>query len=154
MNIGTSTKLTTVPINNLTDQLKRDEGLRLTAYEDSRGILTIGYGHNMIAHPADASLTCTLEQAECWLTEDIQMAQLNMFEFLYFEIDEVREGVLTNMCFNMGMGNLIKFKNFLKAVAQEDYTLAAGEMLNSKWALQVGARATRLAKQMEIGEWQ
>ncbi len=72
-------------------------------------------------------------------------------------MDEVRQRVIANMCFNMGIGNastgkgLLGFKNTLAAMQRGSYSMAAAGMLNSKWATQVGARATRLARAMETG---
>ncbi len=47
--------------------IRMAEGLRLTAYLDSGGIATIGYGHTTGVKLGD---TCSVEQAEAWLTQD------------------------------------------------------------------------------------
>ena len=52
--------------------------------------------------------------------------------------------VLANMCFNLGITRLLKFKNFLAAMENNDWDKAAVEMLDSRWAIQVGPRAIRL----------
>jgi lysozyme len=66
-------------------------------------------------------------------------------------LDDVRQRVLANMCFNMGIGKLLGFKNFLVAVQAKDWTKAVAEMKNSAWFKQVGQRAVRLASMMESG---
>lgn len=43
------------------------EGLKLSAYPDSGGVPTIGFGHTKGVKLGD---TCTAEQAEAWLAED------------------------------------------------------------------------------------
>ncbi len=60
---------------------------------------------------------------------------------------ETRERALVNMAFNLG-GRLAGFKKFLKAVNARDWPTAAVEMMDSKWATQVGDRATRLRDQI------
>ena len=49
------------------------------------------------------------------------------------------------MCFNLGLGKLKGFKKFLRAMSTQVWNVAAEEMLDSKWANQVGERASRLA---------
>ena len=58
---------------------------------------------------------------------------------------------MINMCFNLGLSRLLNFKNFLEAVESKDYVKAGVEMLDSKWATQVGPRATRLKNMMIEG---
>ena len=54
--------------------------------------------------------------------------------------------VLCDMCFNMGIKGLLKFKLFLEAIEDVDYQTAAEELLNSKYATQVPNRAKRNAQ--------
>jgi len=65
--------------------------------------------------------------------------------------DQVRFDTLTNMCFNLGAPRLSGFKKMWEAIEAGDYSTAAEEMLDSKWARQVGPRADRLAQKMETG---
>jgi lysozyme len=67
-------------------------------------------------------------------------------------LDEVRRDVLIDMCFNLGIGRLLGFRNMLDACRRESWLEAANEMMNSKWARQVGNRAQELAEMMETGE--
>lgn len=62
--------------------------------------------------------------------------------------------VLLNMRFNLGLGGLMRFKNFLRHVQQGSWSKARLHMLESRWASQVGRRAVELAAQMESGLWQ
>jgi lysozyme len=55
------------------------------------------------------------------------------------------------MSFNMGLPTLSKFTRTLQAIKNGRYSDAADEMLDSKWARQVGKRAERLSKQMRTG---
>jgi len=58
------------------------------------------------------------------------------------------------MAFNLGTKGLMKFKNTLALIQAGKFDDAAHAMLASKWASQVGIRATRLARQMQTGEEQ
>jgi lysozyme len=72
---------------------------------------------------------------------------------LMCSIDSVRADVLVNMAFNMGVNGLLKFKKMIAAIDDRNYDEAAIEMLNSRWAVQVGKRANELSKQMRTGEY-
>ena len=69
------------------------------------------------------------------------------------KLNEVRQFVLVDMCFNMGLAKLTTFKKMLHALKQQDYQAAAREMLDSRWAGQVGHRAQELASMMKTGEY-
>ncbi|MBO4674623.1 MAG: glycoside hydrolase family protein, partial [Elusimicrobiaceae bacterium] len=127
---------------------RRYEGLNVYPYRCPAGCLTIGYGHNL-------ENGISQQTAEFMLQEDLQQAcRLLRKQFVWWEnLDEVRQFVLTDMCFNMGISKLRTFKKFLAAVARNDYLLAAREMLESKWACQVGYRARELAEMMKTGEY-
>lgn len=137
--------------NKEREELKLDEGLRLEAYKDTEGIWTAGYGHAYVS--PDAKIT--LEQAGEWLDDDFDKAY-ELAERLcdaFPGLDGPRKGVLVNMAFNLG-NRLSQFKNFLAAVNAGEYRIAAEEMLDSKWAKQVGKRANRLAYRMATGLYQ
>ena len=127
---------------------KKYEGLNLYPYTCPTGHLTIGYGHNL-------ENGITLEVAEALLQSDMAQAQLEVGKSLPWsnQLDEVRQYVLVDMCFNMGLKRLLTFKKMLAAVKAGYYERAAYEMLNSRWAGQVGRRATELAKMMKTGEY-
>ena len=57
-----------------------------------------------------------------------------------------------DMLFNLGLSRLSGFKRMFRALRKGDYDTASKEMLDSKWARQVGPRAKRLAKMMKTGE--
>jgi lysozyme len=130
-------------------QLRRDEGVRQFPYTDTVGKLTIGVGRNL----TDVGLSDA--EVDLLLQDDIDSVTGQLDSRLpYFQaIDPVRQGVLVNMAFNMGFAGLEGFEMMLQAFAQGRWEDAAREMLNSKWAGQVGARAERLAEQVRTGEW-
>jgi lysozyme len=128
--------------------LKVHEGLRLKAYEDSTGNLTIGFGHNL-----ENGISKTV--AEFILSEDIAAADAALRARFPWtdDLDEVRRAVLVDQVFNMGIGGLATFKATLDLIHTGDYEGAAKRMLKSLWARQVGPRAIRLSEMMRSGEW-
>lgn len=133
---------------DIIEQLKRDEGVRLRPYRDTVGKLTIGVGRNL----DDKGIS--LEESEALLDHDIAET-VNALAARGYPSEPLspRYWVLVNMAFNMGVPGLMEFRHMLKAYREGDYATAAKEMLNSVWATQVGDRATRLSRQIEIGEW-
>ena len=133
----------------LIDDLKRDEGCRLTAYKDTVGVWTVGYGH---AHVAPGTVW-TQAQADSALDADIAIAVHDLdFRLPWWrKLDDVRQDVLAEMAFNLGVEGLLGFHNTLALVEAGNYAAASGGLLASRWAKQVGARATRLAAMMKSG---
>jgi lysozyme len=66
-------------------------------------------------------------------------------------LNEARARVIVEMIFNMGYPKVLQFKKMWEAIKQNDFKVAAAEMLNSRWATQVKGRAEVLAKIMEEG---
>ena len=134
-------------INALKDQLIRDEGLQLKPYLDTAGKWTIGAGRNLTDNGISSS------EADAMLTNDILSHMRDMDQAIpwWAVLSQSRQLVMASMCFNMGITRLLTFKKFLAAAQAGNYKQAAVEMLNSKWAVQVGDRAKRLAALMESG---
>ena len=132
------------------EQLRRDEGTRLKIYQDSVGKWTIGTGRNL------SDVGISQDEADYLLKNDIEKATEQLAQNIPWtsQLDDARHGVLVNMTFNMGIHGLMGFKNTLAMIQAGNYSSAAENMLQSKWALQVGARAARLALQLETGQWQ
>lgn len=134
---------------DIATQLRRDEGVRQFPYVDTVGKTTIGVGRNL----TDVGLSGV--EIDFLLQNDIDKVTTQLQSRLpYFDaLDPMRQAVLQNMCFNLGFAGLEGFPKMLAAFAQGDWDTAADEMLNSLWATQVGARATRLAQQTRTGQW-
>ncbi|QGJ84338.1 lysozyme [Pseudoalteromonas phage XCL1123] len=133
----------------LAEQLKKHEGLRLKPYTDTVGKLTLGIGRNL----EDKGIT--EQEALFMLNSDVDYfydklrSRINWF----WAINDARQNALVNMAFNLGIGGLLTFKKTLALIGEAKYELAAKEMLNSKWAKQVGYRAEELAEQMRTGDF-
>ena len=67
------------------------------------------------------------------------------------DLDAVRQLVLVDMAFNMGVPRLCKFKKMWNAVHEKKFDIAAKEMLDSRWATQVKSRSVKLANAMHNG---
>jgi lysozyme len=126
---------------SLKDRIKRHEGCRTEPYKDSEGILTVGYGRNLRDVPFSMS------EIDLMFENDFARAKQGAETFVaYQELNEIRRGVLIEMVFQMGIHGVSKFKRFLAACVAHDWTRAADEMLDSKWAKQTPERARELAR--------
>lgn len=128
-------------------ELKRDEGWKNHLYQDSVGKWTIGCGRNLSDRGvSDGEISDMLQN-------DISDAALQLcLHIPWWEtLDDVRQRVLLNMTFNMGIGTLLTFTNTLGAIKAGKWSDAATGLRASLWARQVGQRAERLATAMETG---
>ena len=136
-------------LNRVSQQLIKHEGLRLKPYRCTAGKLTIGIGRNL----DDRGIS--QQEAYAMLERDVldcEQAMLDEIPEVYNKLDEVRQSVLLNMCFNLGIKGLLEFKNTLAFIKAGDWERAANGMLASKWAKQVGRRAIELAEMMRKGQ--
>ncbi len=142
----------------LVEELNRDEGRVLRLYDDAtgkeikkgdtlKGYPSIGTGRNLQAKGISENV------AEIMLYEDIIQAVDNLNKHLpwWVELDNVRQRALINMCFNMGIFGLLKFKNTLAAIQDERWDDAHDGIMNSLYARQVGGRAVRVAEMIQMG---
>ncbi len=133
--------------------IKQDEGFRSSAYRDSEGYLTIGYGFCI-----DGNKGCGLSVDEC---EHILKGKVNdliskigktLGPWTLF-IGEARHAVLLNVAYNVGFNGLLKFEKMLKALKDKDYQKAHDELLDSDAARKLPKRYGRLAKMLLTDQW-
>jgi len=136
-----------VNADSLARQLLVDEGFVPHAYKDSLGFWTIGVGR-LIDERKGGGITS--DEAMLLLHNDIKRhwSELVAARPWVEAAPEAVQEVLANMCFNLGLGGLLAFKLTLAHLEAGRWAEAADEMLRSKWAAQVGARAERLAGQL------
>jgi lysozyme len=136
-------------ITALEDQLIDHEGLELKPYRCTAEKLTIGVGRNI----EDRGIT--EDEARYLLKNDIKIVEDELLEKkpVVAGLDAVRQRVLVDMGFNLGIPTLLKFQNMWSAIEEEDFERAADEAMDSRWAKQVGRRAERLCQAMATGEW-
>jgi lysozyme len=131
-------------------QLKADEGTVPHAYQDSEGYWTIGCGR-LIDKRLGGGLSD--DEINYLLNNDLFRAEKTARALFagFDRLSEARKAVLISMAFNLGQTRLAGFQRLREAVKEQDWEQAAAEMLDSRWARQVGARANRLAEQMLRG---
>jgi len=155
----------TVDIRQVYEEISSDEGKVLHKYLCSEGHATIGIGHKVLPeldvedvlsvydpYDKDVPEEQTISEGRCYelFQEDVQVA-IGGCQKIYDnweELPEEMQHVLVNMCFQLGQGGLSKFKNFKSAVEDKNFTLAAVEMMDSRWAGQTPERALRLSKRV------
>ena len=137
-----------VNLQSLWEQLIQHEGLRLKPYQCSAGKLTIGIGRNI------EDVGITEEEAMVLLGNDISrvVSELDQNIPAFANLNQIRQRVLIDMCFNLGISRLLKFRRMLAALDAGDFSKAADEMMDSRWARQVGKRADNLKQMMKTGE--
>lgn len=132
----------------LRKSLINHEDYRTHPYKDTLGKITIGIGYNLTDRGID----------DDWISAQYQKdvtyfySQLSTFPW-FLELTDDRQIALIDMCF-MGWKHFLSFKEMFIALANHDYTKAAKEMLDSKWAEQVKSRAKTLANVMRTGIYQ
>ncbi|MBF0453638.1 MAG: lysozyme [Magnetococcales bacterium] len=158
----------------LLDRLIKHEAMKVELYQCPANKWTIGVGRNVEevgisneeliwlfqnegfiggtgVHP------CGLSRAGAMylLASDVNRVIVELREKVpgFDQLIEARKQALVDMCFNLGLSRFLRFKKLLAALANQDYDRAAEEMLDSRWAKQVGRRATALATMMQNGSY-
>lgn len=139
--------------NSIASMLRREESEVLHAYQDHLGYWTIGVGILIDKRKGGGLLP---EESEFLLQNRIRICSEKIAAALpwFAGLNAARQGVLVGMAFQMGVDGLLAFKNTLRYVERGQYEAAAAGMMRSLWAEQTPARAKRMARQMETGEWQ
>lgn len=142
-------------INKLREQLKIDEGVKYEVYDDHLGYKTFGIGHLVKTTDEEYGAPCgtpvSVDRVNSVFDEDVEtyIAEAEKVFGNLQEMPQEAQQVIVNMCFNMGAPRLSQFKKFIKAIHDEDWKTASVEMLDSRWAKQVGDRANRLSDRIK-----
>ena len=126
---------------DLKQLLLKHEGKRNRPYLDTNGFLTVGIGRNLDANPLSD------DEINYLFDNDIKRVLNDCWHHLpwFGDLSQERQYVVIDMVFNLGIGGFLKFKKMIAAIEREDWQTAAAEMVNSKWAADVGQRAAELA---------
>jgi lysozyme len=143
----------------LQDDIANDEGVVYETYHCSLGHLTGGIGHLITEwdeefYEQPIGTKVSHEQVNDWFAKDIDVTirDCNTIFPDFYNLPEEAQLVIANMCFQLGRPRLSKFKNFIAAVNDSDWTRAADEMEDSRWYKQTTARADRLiARIIKLG---
>ena len=146
----------------INEQLEIDEGFSKIVYLCPAGKKSIGFGYNLDANSLVLSSNTIsnyfsrgISENEarlllCRCISDVQKKLRGRIKG-FSELNTVRQDILTNMAFNMGVAGLLDFHKMLRAIEDNDFNKAADEMKNSKWFHQVGMRSKRLEHEMRTG---
>ena len=127
----------------LTEQF---EGCELTAYKDSGGVWTIGYGHT---EGVTQGMTCTQEQADAWLLSDIQWAVSVVQGAVSVTLTQGEFNALVDFVFNVGSANF-QSSTLLRDLNAGDYALAALQF--ERWDLAGGTVVAGLLRRRRAEE--
>ncbi len=131
---------------NLKDWIKRCEAFKSHPYLDTVGKLTIGWGRNIEDNGISQA------EGDFMFDNDFARCERELAPYpWYVNQPEGVQAALMNMCFNLGIGRLLGFRKMIMALTAKDYTTAAIEALDSKWAKQVGQRAKDVALMIREG---
>lgn len=137
-------------VEALKESLRQAEGFRPYVFNDSLGFWTIGYGR-MVDKRLNGGITT--QEAEILLSNDVQNSITNLDQNLswYSKLSDPRQRALAELCFQLGINKLLGFVKMLTAMANYNFNDAAIELLDSDYAQQVPARASRLAGMLKNG---
>lgn len=116
-------------LDELKQSIRESEALKLTVYKCPAGVWSIGYGRNL------EHVGVSKNEAEILLENDLLDIKLSVEDkFNWFkDLNDIRQNVIVEMVYNMGLGNFSKFKNTITYIKNKEYEKASKEMLNSKW---------------------
>lgn len=145
-------------------RLAINEGIALKPYKCPAGKLTIGIGRNIDDNPLTTKelayighdcrrKAITEEQANFLCRNDLKRVrqELDMFLPWWSNLSPDRQYVMIDLCFNLGYKKLLTFQKTLSSIAQGYYIKASEQLLQSKYARQVGKRAERNANCLKTG---
>ena len=145
-------------VEQLREELKRDEGCVNAIYLDHLNLPTIGIGHLVTEwdeeHGKPVGTPVSEERVNDLFDKDIEVT-ISECKELFDNFDELPEEVqkiCANMMFNMGRPRLSGFKKFRAAIANNDWQECAIQMEDSRWHKQVPNRANRLISRMRAIE--
>ena len=134
--------MTVEEIQRLRERIKQHEGCELTPYKDTKGNMTVGYGHKIV--PSDGTLfnpdrrpgTGTIHPAEAdeLFDRDFDTAcrlTPKVFPYAWDKINGPRQGVLVEMIYQLGAGAARDFLHMRAALNLLKYRRAAAEMVDS-----------------------
>jgi len=110
------------------DLIKNFETLKLTAYQDQRGVWTCGWGHT--GPEVVEGTTCTPAQAEIWFQQDTENAVRGVDSSLTTNVTQNQFDALVSFAYNVGVG-AEAHSTMVKLINERNFTGAAAEF--SKW---------------------
>ena len=140
-------------MDKLIKMLKRHEGAETHVYLCSENRHTIGVGRNVDPR---GGLGISEDEIDYLLSNDVLRCIKELTRALpwFNRLDDVRRDALIDLCFNLGLTRLLRFKKALAAMEASEWLTAKIELLDSRWAKQVGNRSAEIAEMIRTGEYQ
>jgi len=141
-------------LEELKEDIAKEEGLKYEIYRCSEGYPTAGIGHLITEWDEEyygmpIGTEVSKEQIDKWFEADLYVAINDMEKFTAdMQVDENVKECITHMVFQLGLPRLNKFKNFKQALIDGDIAKAQAEMKDSLWYRQTTNRAERLIEKM------
>ena len=139
-------------MDRLLESVKKHEGYRNKVYLDTLGKRTVGVGHLCVEEfwedDKEYEEKFLMDILEADLQNAIKGAKDLMAQHGCMDIDEQAEEIIIEMIFQLGKTGVSKFKNMWKALSGLQYSAAADQMLDSRWAKQTPNRANGMADVM------
>ena len=141
-------------LEELKEDIAKEEGLKYEIYRCSEGYPTAGIGHLITEWDEEyygmpIGTEVSKEQIDKWFEADLYIAINDMEKFTAdMQVDENVKECITHMVFQLGLPRLNKFKNFKQALIDGDIAKAQAEMQDSLWYRQTTNRAERLIQKM------
>ena len=135
-------------------ELEEDEGCIYEIYLDHLGYPTFGIGHLVRKEDPEYGKEVGTEVSEERVInafeDDVATTITDCTKIFrnWNSLPEEARLVTANMCFQLGMPNLKKFKKMISACNRSKWDEMASEMRNSRWHKQTTARAERLIKRI------
>jgi len=117
-------------MQQLINSVKENEGYRSMVYKDSLGIDTIGYGFAIKDLELDEDICEEILKRKL----DKLINRVNEKWGWIVNLPQEAQEVIYEMCYQMGVSGVSKFKKTLACFENHEYKMAAIEMLDSKWA--------------------
>lgn len=112
------------------------EGFKKTAYLDTGGVWTVGYGTTKIdGKPVEAGQTCTEAQAQQWLDEDLAWAQTAVNRLVKYVLKQNMFDALVSFVYNIGENNFSR-STMLQLLNSGQYSAAAAQF--DRWVYDNG----------------
>ena len=135
--------------DKIIEMLRLHEGVKSHVYTDHLGYETIGVGRCI---RKNVGLGLSDDEINYLLSNDVSRVTAELGRFKWFpELNEARRDAMINLCFQLGLTKLLKFKNFLASMQEGDYEAASTHLLDSLYARQTPARANEIAKLISNG---
>tara|TARA_B110000091_G_scaffold71743_1_gene79151 strand:+ start:42 stop:455 length:414 start_codon:yes stop_codon:yes gene_type:complete len=133
------------------EMLRKHESVETHAYKCSANKTTIGVGRNI---DKNGGIGLSQMEIDYLLANDIKRVEAELSQAFnwYDDLNDARKDAMMDICFNLGLPRLMLFKKSLAAMSNRHYEIAAIELLDSRWARQVGQRAITISEIIRTGE--